>query len=303
MPSTKSSSKSKAQEKITPVIAIGPVSGSITDVQGVLTQVKVDVEKDLSVNEQFVDDNATFLTTDGSLKVASALSQVQRLATNWHNRSRKELFYVLSKCYDIYQRIEGAPDKDTRSRYVADLKKEYDRLEHDSESKQTSHRVVAVVFRHADMDRRQRSKYASVLKKAREAKKTFVEFIPWLEEEGGINAVANRKVTKPKKRNAKADLAVATTASAMGAVSLEKSGQALTFNRDAYVLLAVPSDNDPSVLEVKQLWGAEDADESFVEGVVQRYAKLVEQQSNEAEGEPDSTDTAADLVSTVKEDE
>ena len=83
MPSTKSSSKSKAQEKITPVISIGPVSGGISDVQRVLTQVKVDVEKDLSVNEQFVDDNETFLTTDGSLKVASALSQVQRLATNW----------------------------------------------------------------------------------------------------------------------------------------------------------------------------------------------------------------------------
>lgn len=303
MPSSKSSSKSKAQEKITPVISIGPVSGSITDVQGVLTQVKVDVEKDLSVNEQFVDDNETFLTTDGSLKVASALSQVQRLATNWHNRSRKELFYVLSKCYDIYQRIEGAPDKDTRSRYVADLKKEYDRLEHDSESKQVSHQVVAVVFSDADQDRRQRSKYASVLKKAREAKKTFVEFIPWLEEEGGINAVANGTKTEGKTRDAKADLAVASAASAMGTVSLEKSGQALTFNRDAYVLLAVPSDNDPSVLEVKKLWGDVDEDDSFVGQAVQRYAKLVEKQSDEAKGESDSTDTAADLASTAKEAE
>ena len=303
MPSSKSSSKSKDQEKITPVIHIGPVSGSITDVQRVLTQVKVDVEKDLSVNEQFVDDNETFLTTDGSLKVASALSQVQRLATNWHNRSRKELFYVLSKCYDIYQRIEGAPDKDTRSAYVADLKKEYDRLEHGSESKQTNHRVVAVVFRNADMDRRQRSKYASVLKKAREANKAFVEFIPWLEEEGGINAVANGTKTEGKTRDAKADLAVASTASAMGTVSLEKSGQALTFNRGAYVLLAVPSDNDPSVLDVKKLWGDVDDDDSFVEGAVQRYAKLVEKQSDEAEGEPDSTDDAADLASTAKEAE
>ena len=60
----------------------------------------------------------------------------------------------------------------------------------------TNHRVVAVVFRNADMDRRQRSKYASVLKKAREANKAFVEFIPWLEEEGGINAVANGTKTE-----------------------------------------------------------------------------------------------------------
>ena len=183
------------------------------------------------------------------------------------------------------------------------MNKQYEAIEQDSKSKQVSHQVVAVVFSDADQDRRQRSKYASVLKKAREAKKTFVEFIPWLEEEGGINAVANGAKTEGKTRDAKADLAVASAASAMGTVSLEKSGQALTFNRDAYVLLAVPSDNDPSVLEVKQLWGTEDADESFVEGVVQRNAKLVEQQSDEAEGEPDSTDTAADLASTAKEDE
>ena len=261
---------------------------------------KLDVEQDLSANEQFVDG---YLTADGNLSVATALEQVQGLATNWYNRSRKELFYVLSKCYDIYQRIENAPDEATRSGYESDLRAEYEKLEHDSESKYTNHRVVAVVFRHADMDRRQRSKYATVLKKALKDETPYEDFIRWLQMKGGINAVASGKKSEPKVKDANADLASAKSASVMGAVSLEESGQALTFNKPAYVLLAMPSANDPSVLEVKKLWGNEDEDKSFVEKAVGRYATWKRKQDAEAEDESDSTDDASDLASTAKEDE
>ena len=56
-------------------------SGGVSDVQRVLTEVKLDVEKDLSANEQFVDDDATY--PNEQMAISSVATALELKSRGW----------------------------------------------------------------------------------------------------------------------------------------------------------------------------------------------------------------------------
>lgn len=177
------------------------------------TQTPAQVTIDNQNKEQFMNySTTTFLMTspqqnaaediivrnkDG-VNIEQSLRNVSAMASTWYNNSTRQLYAVLGQCYELYYLIESA-DSSQRDKYRDSVKKAYTALDGEQGAKTLLSRIVSVVFNFADLDRRQRSRYGSVIKAAygtEQKPADATSFVSWLERTGGIVAALEKRNSK-----------------------------------------------------------------------------------------------------------
>ena len=173
------------------------------------TQTHTQVTIDNQNKEQFMNYPATsFLMTspvnstsddiivrnsDG-VNIEQSLRNVAAMASTWYKNSTSQLYAVLGQCYELYYLIETA-DSSQRDKYRDSVKTAYTALGGAQGANTLLSRVVSVVFNFADLDRRQRSRYGSVIKTAfgiEQQPTDAAEFVSWLQRTGGIVAALDK---------------------------------------------------------------------------------------------------------------
>lgn len=142
-------------------------------------------------------DDIIVRNSDG-VNIEQSLRNVATMASTWYKNSTSQLYAVLGQCYELYYLIETA-DSSQRDKYRDSVKTAYTALGGAQGANTLLSRVVSVVFNFADLDRRQRSRYGSVIKTAfgiEQQPTDAVEFVSWLERAGGIVAALDKRSSK-----------------------------------------------------------------------------------------------------------
>lgn len=140
--------------------------------------------------------------TDDGLDIEASLRNVSNLASTWYKSSTRQLYAVLGQCYELYYLVETA-EKEQRDRYMDEVKAAYDNLNGAQGANTPLSRIVSVVFNFADIDRRQRSRYSSVVRCGFNSKPKPTganAFVAWLERTGGIVAALEKRSTSTGKK-------------------------------------------------------------------------------------------------------
>ena len=177
--------------------------------------------------------------TKEGVDIEQSLRNVTTMASAWYKSSTRELYAVLGQCYELFYLIEGA-DSGKRDKYRDDVKSAYTALGGAQGANTMLGRIVSVVFNFADLDRRQRSRYGTVIKAAysTENKPTdAASFVSWIEHSGGISAALNKRSVKTGKKLEQSEINQSVRAMpAKARLSIPNSGNKFV------VLLAQPVD-------------------------------------------------------------
>ncbi len=150
----------------------------------------------LPTSEPIVDANAhTIVLRNNKIEIETSLNNVKQIATHWYKTSYRTLYIILGQCYELYYLIEEAPTDD-RDTYKEQVKNSYESLKGAQGAKNLRSRIVSVVFNFSELDRKVRSRYATVLTRAfnhADKPTDSASFITWLEEQGGIVAALSKK--------------------------------------------------------------------------------------------------------------
>ena len=142
-------------------------------------------------------DDIIVRNSDG-VNIEQSLRNVAAMASTWYKNSTSQLYAVLGQCYELYYLIETA-DSSQRDKYRDSVKTAYTALGGAQGANTLLSRVVSVVFNFADLDRRQRSRYGSVIKTAfgiEQQPTDAAGFVSWLERTGGIVAALDKRSSK-----------------------------------------------------------------------------------------------------------
>ena len=145
--------------------------------------------------------------SDG-VNIEQSLRNVAAMASTWHRNSTSQLYSVLGQCYELYYLIEMA-NSSQRDKYRDSVKTAYTALGGAQGANTLLSRVVSVVFNFADLDRRQRSRYGSVIKTAfgiGQQPTDAAEFVRWLERAGGIVAALDKRSSKATAKVEQSDI-------------------------------------------------------------------------------------------------
>ena len=220
------------------------------------------------------------------LDIAASLSNVKRLASNWYQSSTKQLYSILGECYELYYLIESATAED-RDNYKDLVKEAYDKLGGGQGYNNLRNGIVSVVFNFPDLDRKQRSRYATLLKRAHDAAtepSNSVEFVTWIEAQGGIiAALSKNSVTRRNKLSQSEINSKVRALPAKARVSLPNSGNRFS------VLLAQGVDGN--TLDI--LYQFED--DKLCEQIAARVQKEIEKTAKQSKQV-----TAEDLVAALQ---
>ena len=185
--------------------------------------------------------NDIIVRNKDGVDIKQSLQNVSAMATTWHKNSTRELYAVLGQCYELYYLIETA-DSSQRDKYRDNVKGAYAALVGVQGANTLLSRIVSVVFNFADLDRRQRSRYASVVKAAYKAEPKLSksdDFVSWLNKVGGIVAALETRNGKSVKKVAQSDINETVRAMpAKAQLSITNSGNKFV------VLLAKPVDSN-----------------------------------------------------------
>lgn len=183
--------------------------------------------------------NVVIVRNKDGVDIEQSLRNVSNMASSWYASSTRQLYAVLGQCYELYSTIESSNSSE-RDRYRDDVKAAYKSLNGAQGANTMLGRIISVVFNFADLDRRQRSRYGSVIKAARDAQNKPAdadEFVSWLERTGGIVAALDAHRGKGKDKPEQSEINEAVRAMPAKAVlSVPNTGNRFV------VLLAQPVD-------------------------------------------------------------
>ena len=173
-----------------------------TDPQITSTQTQSHFIKESSMNmplptsEPIVDANTqTIVLRNNKIEIETSLNNVKQNATQWYKTNYRTLYIILGQCYELYYLIEEAPTDD-RDTYKEEVKNAYGSLKGAQGAKNLRSRIVSVVFNFSELDRKVRSRYATVLTRAfnhADKPTDSASFTTWLEDQGGIVAALSKK--------------------------------------------------------------------------------------------------------------
>jgi len=152
-------------------------------------------------------DDIIVRNSDG-VNIEQSLRNVAAMASTWYKSSTSQLYAVLGHCYELYYLIETA-DSSQRDKYRDSVKTAYTALGGAQGANTLLSRVVSVVFNFADLDRRQRSRYGSVIKTAfaiEQQPTDAAAFVSWLERAGGIVAALDKRSSKATAKVEQSDI-------------------------------------------------------------------------------------------------
>ena len=215
-------------------------------------------------------DNAVIDIADLTLNIKKRVTAIQTKAQSWWKKSQEDLYDFLHQCLLLLVDIQAIDSKAQTQTVMESMDKILKGIKLESMPTKLPNKIVACVFGFNGMDRKQISKYASVLNKFVElhsqidAEDDFVfnkdkadDFVSWLTEGGGINGVLISKTkTTNAKTTKKSDLSIEEKLPI--AESIVSNKEAInTIDNDygvesdkAFVLYVVP--NAEGKLEVKK---------------------------------------------------
>jgi hypothetical protein len=142
--------------------------------------------------------NGIIVHDKDGVNIEQSLRNVTTMASTWYKTSTRQLYAVLGQCYELYYLIESA-DSSKRDKYRDDVKATYKALNGVQGANTLLGKIVSVAFNFADLDRRQRSRYGSVIKTAYTTEHMPTDaaaFVGWLEHTGGIVAALDKRSDK-----------------------------------------------------------------------------------------------------------
>lgn len=227
---------------------------------------------------------------EDGVNIEQSLRNVSAMASTWYKNSTSQLYAVLGQCYELYYLIETAASSQ-RDNYRDSVKAAYTALGGAQGANSLLSRIVSVVFNFADLDRRQRSRYSSVIKTAyaSEQKPTdAAAFVSQLLRAGGIVAALENR---PNKASTKVEQsAINETVRAMPAkaqLNIHNSGNKFV------VLLAQPVNANT----VDVLYQFEE--DSIGDALAKKAYKAQQKLAKEAEKQDTAADAAEKLESEV----
>jgi len=232
--------------------------------------------------------NDIIVHSKDGVDIEQSLRNVTNMAGIWYNNSTRQLYAVLGQCYELYYLIESA-DSSKRDKYRDDVKSAYSALNGAQGANTLLSKIVSVVFNFADLDRRQRSRYSSVIKTAYgfETKPTdAAEFVSWLERTGGIVAALDKRNDKASTKVEQSEINDTVRAMPTKAKVSIPNG-----NNKFVVLLAKPLDSNT----VEVLYQFEE--DSIGDSLATRAYKAQQKLAKEAEKRPTAVDAAEKLTS------
>lgn len=152
--------------------------------------------------------NDIIVRNSDGVNIEQSLRNVAAMASTWYRNSTSQLYSVLGQCYELYYLIETA-DSSQRDKYRDSVKTAYTALGGAQGANTLLSRVVSVVFNFADLDRRQRSRYGSVIKTAfaiEQQPTDAAAFVSWLERAGGIVAALDKRSSKASAKVEQSDI-------------------------------------------------------------------------------------------------
>lgn len=125
------------------------------------------------------------------LDVKQTLDNVVSNASSWYASSTKQLYAVLGQCYELYCIVKRA-DTAQLAQYKDSIDAYCKALDSQQRARELVGKIISIVFNFGDIDRKTRSRYGRVIKRAHalaNPPKNAQAFAVWLEKEGGIVAV------------------------------------------------------------------------------------------------------------------
>lgn len=234
--------------------------------------------------------NGTIVRNENGVNIEESLRNVSQMARSWYKSSSRQLYAVLGQCYELYYLIEKAKGKQ-RDTYRDEVKAAYKALNGAQGANTLLGRVVSVVFNFVDLDRRQRSRYGSVIKAAFEAQRqphNAESFVSWLDRTGGIVAALD---TRSKKATDKVEQGgINEVVRSMPAIATLEIANT---NKQFVVLLAEPVDEST----VRVLYQFED---DALGDLLATKAYKAEKKATEHGGQKQSAAAKADQLATLK---
>ena len=238
--------------------------------------------------------NDIIVRNKDGVDIKQSLQNVSAMATTWHKNSTRQLYAVLGQCYELYYLIETA-DSSLRDKYRDSVKGAYAALAGVQGANTLLSRIVSVVFQSAELDRRQRSRYASVVKAAYKAEPKLSksdDFVSWLNKVGGIVAALETRNGKSIKKVAQSDINETVRAMpAKAQLSIPNSGNKFV------VLLAKPIDSNT----VEVLYQFEE--DSVGDSLATKAYKAQQKLAKEAEKRASAAEAADELANEVNAQE
>lgn len=214
-------------------------------------------------------DNAVIDIADLTLNIKKRVTAIQTKAQSWWKKSQEDLYDFLHQCLLLLVDIQAIDSKAQTKTVMESMDKILKGIELESMPTKLPNKIVACVFGFNGMDRRQISKYASVLNKfvelhsQKDADNDFVfnrdktdDFVSWLLENGGIDGVLKSKSKTANAKTTKSNLSIEQklpiaerTVSETKAINTIDNAYGVETDK-AFVLYVVP--NAEGKLEVKK---------------------------------------------------
>lgn len=128
---------------------------------------------------------------NNQLDIKQTLDNVVSHASSWYASSTKQLYAVLGQCYELYCIVKRA-DTEQLAQYKDAINAYCKALDSQQRARELVGKIISIVFNFGDIDRKTRSRYGRVIKRAHalvNPPKNAQAFAVWLEQEGGIVAV------------------------------------------------------------------------------------------------------------------
>ena len=201
------------------------------------------------VNKISINTNNMVVTKRSTSSLANAINATKQRAAQWYKTSIKELYDILGECYEIYASVEGAENKAARDYLRNEVEEQFALINANEDATTTQTRIISIVFNLPDIDRRTRSRYARVIKKAFQADakpSDASSFVEWLTGIGGINKALEQSISSINNKPSQIDMEkkVEEHSQVKATIPLETAGNRFV------VMLANPVDKE----HVDVLW-------------------------------------------------
>lgn len=249
---------------------------------------KVNNMKKLNIN--FNKDNMV-ITKRSTSSLAEAIQATKHRATQWYSTSIKELYDILGDCYEIYASVENATSKAARDYLRAEVEEQFKLINASESATTTQTRIISIVFNLPDIDRRTRSRYARVIKKAFDAENNPSNangFVEWLTSVGGINKALEQNNNEPQPSQSEMAQKVEQCSKVQATFPLTTKGNRFV------VMLANPVDKE----NVELLWHSDN------EALTNKIVAMVYKELNKEEKEnkvQNSSSVADELKTEIAE--
>ena len=254
-----------------------------TKTQSISTN-KVNNMNKLNIN--FNTDNMVITKTSSS-SLADAINTTKDRAAQWYKTSIKELYDILGDCYEIYASVENAENKAARDYLRAEVEEQFKLINASESATTTQTRIISIVFNLPDIDRRTRSRYARVIKKAFDADNkpsNASGFVEWLTSVGGINKALEQNNNDPQPSASEMTQKVEQCSKVQATFPLTTKGNRFV------VMLANPVDKE----NVELLWHSDN------EALTNKIVAMVYKELNkeEKENKVQNSTSVADEIKT-----